>query len=56
MWTQDSTTTNKGIDKESSTISKPERDSWDTNSFKTQNLDRPFLRRIKQHEVREEMN
>jgi len=24
-----------------------ERDSWDTNSFKTQNLDWPFLRRIR---------
>ena len=45
MWTQDSTTTNKSTDKESSTISKGERDSWDMNLFKTQNLGRPFLRR-----------
>jgi hypothetical protein len=43
--------TNKSTDKESSTISKRERDSWDTNSFKTTNLARQFLRRIIDFEV-----
>jgi hypothetical protein len=36
MSTQDSSTTNKNTNSESSTILKEKRDSWDTNSSKTQ--------------------